>query len=101
MTFMVSGTTRYSQDRVPSLSSYFSQPPHDYEKGVYSTIPIHWDEAAHTLTVGERKGSFPGIQETRTLRIVFVGEGHGSGIGLTAEPDKIVQYSGKQITITP
>jgi alpha-D-xyloside xylohydrolase len=74
---------------------------YDYEKGVYSTIPMHWDEAAHTLTIGERKGSFPGIQETRALRIVFVGEGYGSGIGLTVEADKIVQYSSKHITITP
>jgi alpha-D-xyloside xylohydrolase len=74
---------------------------YDYEKGVYATIPIHWDDAARTLTVGERKGQFPGMLERRTFRVVFVGEGHGVGIGQTAEPDKIVQYSGKSITVAP
>jgi len=37
----------------------------------------------------------------RTFRIVFVGEGHGVGIGQTAQPDKVVQYSGKPVVVTP
>jgi alpha-D-xyloside xylohydrolase len=73
---------------------------YDYEKGVYATIPIHWDEAAHLLTVGERKGRFPGMLETRTFRLVFAGEGHGTGIGQTVQPDKVVRYSGERIGIT-
>jgi hypothetical protein len=39
--------------------------------------------------------------ETRTFRIVFTGEGHGVGIGQTSQPDKVVQYSGKKVTVTP
>ena len=70
-----------------------------YEKGVYATIPIHWDDAKATLTVGERKGNFPGMLESRIFRIVVASEGHGTGIGLTAQPDKIVQYSGKPVTV--
>jgi alpha-D-xyloside xylohydrolase len=66
---------------------------YDYEKGAYATIPMHWDEGARSLTIGERKGQFPGMLETRTFRVVFVGEGHGAGIGQTAQPDKVVQYS--------
>jgi hypothetical protein len=38
--------------------------------------------------------------ETRTFRIVFVKENHGTGGDLTAATDKIVQYSGKKLTIT-
>jgi len=30
-----------------------------------------------------------------------VGEGHGVGIGPTAQPDKVVTYSGKPVTVTP
>lgn len=71
---------------------------YDYEKGVYATIPIHWNDAETTLTIGERKGKFPGMLESRTFRIVVVGEGHGTGIGLAARPDKTVQYSGKPVT---
>jgi len=73
---------------------------YDYEKGAYATIPIHWDDTARALTIGERKGKFPGMLETRTFRIVFAGEGHGVGIGQTTQPDKVVQYSGKPVAIT-
>ena len=34
---------------------------YNYEKGAYATIPFHWDEAAQTLTIGDRKGHFPGM----------------------------------------
>src|SRR5208282_2792063 len=52
---------------------------YNYEKGIYATIPLHWDDAAQTLTIGDRQGHFPGMLETRTFRVVFVGENHGSG----------------------
>jgi hypothetical protein len=39
--------------------------------------------------------------EKRTFRIVFVGENHGIGGGLTQNTDKTVQYSGKRIAVTP
>ena len=74
---------------------------YDYEKGVYATIPLHWDDAAHTLTIGDRKGQFPGMLESRSFRVVFVSENHGVGVNPADEADKIVQYSGKQISVTP
>jgi alpha-D-xyloside xylohydrolase len=74
---------------------------YDYEKDLYATIAFHWDDAQGTLTIGARKGSFPGMLENRTFRVVFVGEGHGAGIAPTAQPDKVVKYSGKQVAITP
>jgi alpha-D-xyloside xylohydrolase len=70
---------------------------YDYEKSAYATIPIHWDDAQRTLTIGVRHGSFPGMLEKRTFRIVLVGLNHGSGIDPTAQADKVVEYSGKQI----
>jgi alpha-D-xyloside xylohydrolase len=74
---------------------------YDYEKGVYATIPMHWDDAARSLTIGARQGRFPGMLESRTFRVVFAGEGHGVGIGQTAQPDKVVQYSGQPVKVTP
>ena len=74
---------------------------YDYEKGAFATIAFQWDDAKRTLTIGERKGSFPGMLGNRTFHIVFVGEGHGAGIAPTVQPDKVVHYSGKQVTITP
>jgi alpha-D-xyloside xylohydrolase len=72
---------------------------YDYEKGVHATIPFIWDDAAHTLTIGDRTGTFPGMLEKRTFRIVFVGENHGGG-GLTENADKTIEYSGKKIILT-
>ncbi len=74
---------------------------YNYEKGVYATIALHWDDGAHTLTIGDRKGQFPGMLENRTFRVVFVRDYHGVGINSADEADKVVQYSGKQITVTP
>jgi alpha-D-xyloside xylohydrolase len=74
---------------------------YDYEKGVYATIPLRWNEAARTLTIGDRQGSFPGMLANRTFRVVFVRENHGVGIGATAQADRLVQYAGKQVTVQP
>jgi alpha-D-xyloside xylohydrolase len=73
---------------------------YNYEKGTYATISFSWDEAAHTLTIGDRSGSFPGMLDTRTFRIVFVAENHGASGSLTENADKNIQYSGKKITVT-
>jgi alpha-D-xyloside xylohydrolase len=62
---------------------------------------LQWDDATQTLTIGDRQGKFPGMLETRTFRVVFAGENHGAGIGQTAQPDKVVSYDGKQVTVTP
>jgi alpha-D-xyloside xylohydrolase len=74
---------------------------YNYEKGAFTTIPMQWDDSKRTLTIGDRKGSFPGMLESRTFRIVFVHTGHGGGIDLTGTPDKTVQYSGKTVVVTP
>jgi alpha-D-xyloside xylohydrolase len=74
---------------------------YNYEKGAHATIPFSWDEATQTLTIGDRTGTFPGMLETRTFRVVFVGVNHGAGGGLTEHVDKIVPYTGKKVTVAP
>ena len=74
---------------------------YNYEKGAFTIIPLLWSETQQTLTIGDRKGSFPGMHETHTLRIVFVREGSGTGVEPVEKADKVVQYSGKSITIVP
>lgn len=73
---------------------------YNYEKGVFATIPIRWDDAAGKLTIGDRTGKFPGMLERRTFRIVFVRSAHGAGMASTPEADNVVQYSGSQLTVT-
>jgi alpha-D-xyloside xylohydrolase len=73
---------------------------YDYEKGQYATIPLRWDDRTHTLTIGDRKGQFPGMMEHRTFHVVFVRENHGVGVNPADESDKVVPYSGKTVTVT-
>jgi len=73
---------------------------YNYEKGVYATIPLHWDDAQHTLTIGDRKGEFPGMLQSRTFKVVVVGERRGAGISPEGKPDQVVQYAGKTVRIT-
>jgi len=71
---------------------------YDYEKGAYATIPLHWDDAHHTLTIGARQGNFPGVLEHRTFNIVWVGPGHGVGASPFGTADKTVSYDGAAVT---
>jgi len=72
---------------------------YNYEKGARATIRIDWDETAQKLTIRERQGQFPGMLNARTFRVVFVGDNHGTGIEMTTQPDKVVDYLGKPITV--
>jgi alpha-D-xyloside xylohydrolase len=70
-----------------------------YEKGAYATIPLAWDDAAKTLTIGPRKGDFPGMLKERTFNVVVVKEKHGHGIAVTETPDQVVKYSGTEVKV--
>ena len=61
---------------------------YNYEKGVYSTIPFSWNDKSRTLTIGGRKGSFPGMLASRQFTVVW--------------PDgttKQINYQGQEIKI--
>ncbi|HZT74358.1 MAG TPA: glycoside hydrolase family 31 protein [Terriglobales bacterium] len=69
-----------------------------YLQGQYAIIPMHWDDARRTLTIGARQGSFPGMLASRTFDVVFVRSGRGGGIA-PARPDKVVHYTGAAIEV--
>lgn len=70
---------------------------YSYERGAHSTISIHWNDAARTLTLGARQGSYPGMTAGHTFNVVIVSAGHGVGGEATSAPDKSIQYSGASI----
>jgi len=72
---------------------------YDYEHGVYSVIPMHWDDKAETLTVGERRGSFPGMIDHRTFQIVRVTDERGVGIPSSEKIDATFEFAGKAVSI--
>ncbi len=44
---------------------------YNYEKGVYSTIHFSWNDKTRTLTIGTRKGEYPGMLKNRQFCIVL------------------------------
>lgn len=72
-----------------------------YEKGTYATIPITYIDNPQNLIIGEREGSFPGMEEQKVFNVVFVSEGIGSGGGTTAQPDHRLIYTGDPVSTNP
>ena len=70
-----------------------------YEKGQYATIPILWHESTHTLEMGARAGSFPGMLKERSFNIVLVSKDHGAGVDPATKYDSVVHYSGRAVRI--
>lgn len=71
---------------------------YNYEKGMYAMIPMKYEEKTHTLTIGARKGSFPGMLQNRTFIIVVVRKDKPQPFQAEAEGIK-VDYSGKAVSI--
>ena len=46
---------------------------YNYERGVYATIPFHWDNRTRTLTVGTRQGDYPGMLKQRQFTVRLAG----------------------------
>jgi alpha-D-xyloside xylohydrolase len=73
---------------------------YDYEKNQHSVIPIRWNDSAELLTIGTRAGSYPGMIEKRTFKIVLVGSAHGAGGEVTSNADKEISYDGKETQVS-
>ena len=61
---------------------------YNYENGAYTEIPLSWDDASRTLTIGARTGSYAGMLKSRKFVVDVPG----------GKP-KTVSYSGKQVTV--
>ena len=61
---------------------------YNYESGAYTEIPLKWDDARHTLTIGARRGSYPGMLEKRQF-VVRTPDGK----------EKTVTYTGRKLTV--
>lgn len=72
---------------------------YNYEKGLFSTIRFHWDDATRTLTIDDRQGSYPGMLKQRKFRITLMQPGKPSAETVIKKADKTVRYSGKKLTV--
>lgn len=72
---------------------------YNYEKGMKSTIPLTYDNATSTLTIGARDGEYPGMLTDRKFNVVKVDPSHPVAFDKKAA-GKMVDYTGKEIKIT-
>jgi alpha-D-xyloside xylohydrolase len=72
-----------------------------YERGAFATVPLQWNEAGGTLTVGQRTGSFPGMLSDREIRVVFVGPAAAVGHAPAPSGARVVAYDGRPVVIRP
>lgn len=72
---------------------------YDYEKGVYSAITFRWNDTDKTLTIEDRKGSYPGMLVEQTFNIVKVSENKGAGDVAVEKYDKTITYNGEKTIV--
>jgi alpha-D-xyloside xylohydrolase len=70
-----------------------------YEKGAFSRIPLRWNDATATLTIGQRQGSFPGMLASRTFEVVVVGKAKPVGFSFEPKADRTVRYDGAELAV--
>ncbi|UEG54799.1 DUF5110 domain-containing protein [Mucilaginibacter daejeonensis] len=71
---------------------------YNYEKGIYSTIDIKWNDQQKKLTLSARKGKFPGMLTSRKFKVCVV----RPGVNVGMEPNvatKVVSYKGDPLTV--
>ena len=66
-----------------------------YERGEFSRIPIDWNDASRTLTIGARAGSYPGMPASRAFTVVLVTP--QSMIGYGAPANNPITYTGSAV----
>lgn len=71
---------------------------YNYEKGQYALIPFAYDEAKGELTLGERRGGYPGMLQERTFNIVKVTPDQARPFDLGAR-GIVVKYDGQEQTV--
>jgi alpha-D-xyloside xylohydrolase len=72
---------------------------YNYEQGAFSEIALNWNDAAQTLTVGDRHGSYAGMPQHRAIEVVLVAPAHPAGFSFTPQVARRVEYDGKAVTL--
>jgi len=70
-----------------------------YENGAFSRIVVSWNDAARTLGIGAREGTFTGMLAERTFQVVLVTSGKAVGFSFTPTADATATYSGQALDV--
>jgi len=71
---------------------------YNYEKGLYSTIDITYDDASKSVSFGQRKGHYPGMLKNRRFNVVLITKDTPQPLNLENPKGTIVNYNGKAVS---
>ncbi len=66
---------------------------YNYEKGLYSIIPMAYDDNTSTITIGNRQGEYPGMLKTRKFNVIKVDSANPAGIQVAT-----INYDGSEVS---
>lgn len=70
-----------------------------YEKGVFATLDMDWDNAGRKLSVGQWQGTYPGMLKNRTLQVKLIRKDGKGGIDAPQVPVKTIVYTGEPVIV--
>lgn len=70
---------------------------YNYEKGKYALVEFNYTESGQEVHIGERKGSFEGMDAEKEFQVVVVSEKQGHGLDMPGEEIPLVKYDGNEI----
>lgn len=72
---------------------------YEYENGAFTRIPLVYDAASDTLTIGDREGSYAGMLKERQIHVRWISGRRKDAADFTAKPDATVRYVGKALSV--
>jgi alpha-D-xyloside xylohydrolase len=69
---------------------------YNYEKGMFATIQIDYNEDDRSLTINDRKGEFPGMLQKRIFNIIWITKSREKNLDFDQQTDERVLYGGEK-----
>ena len=70
-----------------------------HQSGAFARIPIRYDDARGTVTIGAREGEYPGVAVRRTFHVRWIAGPSRDASDFDAPPHRTVEYSGGELTV--
>lgn len=72
---------------------------YNYEQGAFAEILFQYNQQNGSLTIGDRKGNFPGMLKNRVFQIKVINKNNPEGMNFESAILKTIRYTGKSITV--
>ena len=70
-----------------------------YKKGEFARVPVKWDEASGTLTIGARQGSYPNMPGKRAVSVRFHAPDAAVAPDFSENSAISLVYTGKELVV--